>query len=394
MASIRQIRANQQNSARSTGPSEDGKLASRMNALKHGMAATEVVFEDDSERAQAKVSKWLAELKPEGPYQLYQVEQMAAAAVKIERCQNQENDWRFRQASRTDEGRNLDLSIEAERIAVGLPHHPERVARRLQQTVQGVEWLLARLRVLKESIVAPAEKENGSPLHPLSEDQRSQLLDILGVAQVLRSGRTVVDLPAGAATGTEADLAAHQAAVIDDRIAKLEHFKNVDLAVVDAIDRDASAMGRDIKIDPEIRLIRRYLKDAHRAMDRAVAELDLLQRTAKEEHAAAATSPRDTETVVEDEVSSATAEASASASPPTAGGRIPPIKSRTAVAMALAAFGAHADASREVPKVDEAALSAMSIEDVVRPSWKRRHQNQAARAAHRGFPPAEAEAES
>jgi hypothetical protein len=38
MATQRQIEANQRNSMRSTGPSESGKLRSRLNSTKHGLA--------------------------------------------------------------------------------------------------------------------------------------------------------------------------------------------------------------------------------------------------------------------------------------------------------------------------------------------------------------------
>ena len=250
MASLRQIRANRQNCQFSTGPSEQGTLVSRMNALQHGMAAFELVFEDDRERLQIRVADWLPELKAEGPFQLYQVERMAAAAVLLERCKEQETDYRYRLASRTEAGRDLDLSVAIEDIAVSLPRRPARVAKRLQQSVHGNEWLLARLRTLTELISGP---EGSGTLRPLDEDNRRLALDVLGVAPELRQGPTALDLPAGAGTGSEADLAAHQARVIDDRIAQLERFKTVDLVEVEAIDRDANTMGRETRIDPEIR---------------------------------------------------------------------------------------------------------------------------------------------
>ena len=167
MASLRQIRANRQNSTLSRGPSEIGKLSSRLNALTHGMTALEVGFEDDIERIQTLMVEWQPDLRAEGPFQLHQVKRMAAASLLVERCQHQEADWRYRQASRTEAGRELDLSVETEDLAATLPRRPARVARRLQQTVHGNAWLLARLRVLKELICGV---DGNGPLRPLDEE--------------------------------------------------------------------------------------------------------------------------------------------------------------------------------------------------------------------------------
>jgi hypothetical protein len=280
MASLRQIRANRQNSILSRGPSEIGKLSSRLNALTHGMTALEVGFEDDIERFLALMAELEPELRPQGPLQLHEVKRIATAMLLIERCQNQEADWRYRQASRTEAGRELDLSVETEDLATALPRRPAQVARRLQQTVHGSAWLLARLRVHMERICGV---NGGGPLRPLDEEQRGKALDVLGVAIELRQGQTLLDLPAGATSRGDSDLAAHQARVIHERIVLLERFKTEDLAEVDAIDQDASAMGRELKPDPTVCKIRRYKAAAQREIDKAKAELQRLQAVAAEE---------------------------------------------------------------------------------------------------------------
>src|SRR4051812_43124427 len=43
MTSFRQIEANRRNALRSTGPGEEGKRRSRLNALRHGLTAETVV---------------------------------------------------------------------------------------------------------------------------------------------------------------------------------------------------------------------------------------------------------------------------------------------------------------------------------------------------------------
>ena len=133
------------------------------------MTAFEVGFEDDTERIETLMAEWQPDLRAEGPLQLQQVRRIVAASVLIERCQQQEADWRYRQASRTEAGRELDLSVEIEDLAVSLPRRPAQVARRLQQTVHGNAWLLARLRVLKELICGV---DGNGPLRPLDEEKR------------------------------------------------------------------------------------------------------------------------------------------------------------------------------------------------------------------------------
>ena len=71
--------------------------------------------------------------------------------------------------------------------------------------------------------------------------------------------------------------------MIHEQIVRLERFKTEDLAEVDAIDHDASALGRETKPDPTVRLIRRYKAAAQREMDKAQAELERLQARAAEE---------------------------------------------------------------------------------------------------------------
>ena len=288
MASLRQIRANRENCKSSLGPSEEGKLKSRLNALRHGMAALDVVFEDDSEKIALAASEWLPELKAVGPFQLYQLERMAAASVLIRRCEDHEADLRYRQASRTEAGVQLDRKAEVEDLALRLPGSPARIALRLQQSVPGIEWILSRLRALKDRLCGPA---GSAPVRPLDEAERRRAFDLLGVAAELRVGQTVLDPPAGGGTPSDADVAAYQVGAIGDRIIDLERFKTEDLPGVEAIDHDAGAIARDTKVNPEIHKIRRYLKDAQRRYDVAKAELLRLQAVAAEAARIAASAP-------------------------------------------------------------------------------------------------------
>jgi len=91
-ASEAQIRANQANAARSTGPKTDaGKMISRANALTHGLAGSGIVLPEEDV---AKVEKLTADLAQEfgatsGVGALL-VRQLATVSVRLDRSFNQE----------------------------------------------------------------------------------------------------------------------------------------------------------------------------------------------------------------------------------------------------------------------------------------------------------------
>ena len=61
MATFRQINANRHNAQKSTGPlTEEGKDASRRNALKHGLTETELLREADRLAVDKRLVQWRA----------------------------------------------------------------------------------------------------------------------------------------------------------------------------------------------------------------------------------------------------------------------------------------------------------------------------------------------
>src|SRR5438128_11847793 len=81
MATDRQIEANRRNALHSTGPkSPEGKAASSMNNLRHGLRAATVVLPYENNDAFSQLcddleSQWRAQ----GPTEKFDLEQMAAA---------------------------------------------------------------------------------------------------------------------------------------------------------------------------------------------------------------------------------------------------------------------------------------------------------------------------
>ena len=250
------------------------------------MTSEDVFFEDQVETIQIRMIEWQPELKAEGPLQLEQLKRMAAASVRLDICLDEESDWLYRQASRTDDVRLLHQKIEIEEMAEGLMRRPAKVALKLQESQVGCDWILVRLRVLAELIRGGGE--NGTP-GPLDAANRNLAFNVLGVAPERRLVQSPLDPPVPAGTGagagaekpSDAEVAAHQAGVIAAEIARLETLRN-GLANLEGIDRDANALGREIKPDARVRRIRRNEAAAQRAYDRAFAELVRLQGLAAE----------------------------------------------------------------------------------------------------------------
>jgi hypothetical protein len=86
-ASALQITANRRNALKSTGPqTRSGKASSRMNALKHGLTAEQVVlFDEDVEEFERFFRKWVRAFKPKGFIEHQMVERIAICAWRLRR---------------------------------------------------------------------------------------------------------------------------------------------------------------------------------------------------------------------------------------------------------------------------------------------------------------------
>ncbi len=94
MTSQRQIAANRRNARKSTGPrTEGGRAVSRLNALRHGLTAQQVViFGEDEDAFKNLLGQLENELRPEGVLEHQLVERIAIAL------------WRLRRMGRVEAG--------------------------------------------------------------------------------------------------------------------------------------------------------------------------------------------------------------------------------------------------------------------------------------------------
>ena len=87
MTTLKQIEANRRNSRRATGPiTRIGKAKSKMNAMKHGLLAADLVVRGEDPAEFAGVLENLAdELQPQGPLEAQLVERVAACMWRLRR---------------------------------------------------------------------------------------------------------------------------------------------------------------------------------------------------------------------------------------------------------------------------------------------------------------------
>ena len=169
MASAAQIKANQNNAKRSTGPkSAKGKCRARGNALKHGLRALTLIpglTHEDPQQLRDKTLQLIDELQPGNQAELDQVCQAARLTLAIERADRFEMahmNQRIRDAEREraqevnprlleeiqELGRRLLYISAAEEVK--FPRQPlwaddpRLLVAKLEASAEGCRWLLAR----------------------------------------------------------------------------------------------------------------------------------------------------------------------------------------------------------------------------------------------------------
>ena len=87
-----QILANRKNAANSTGPkTPEGKLASRANAVTHGLTARIVFPQREAAEVDRRAEAFAQELRPSGEVGLALTRHAARMSVRMERCAEHEN---------------------------------------------------------------------------------------------------------------------------------------------------------------------------------------------------------------------------------------------------------------------------------------------------------------
>ncbi len=265
MASMRQINANAQNSLLSTGPKTYlGKYISSRNALKHGLTGRTLIMPDEEMDAVAeREAQWHGSFKPFEAFDVWLVGTVAVESIRVERCRWHEADARERTARCSADFWDEDRRLAAAVLADGLRRRPEVTVRKLRQTAQGLDLLIARWLEL-----AAALEHSGDWDAP----HRALALDLLGVAPDRRQGRTPLDAPEDGLTGPQ-----WLARIVERHLGELRGLKP-DLDAKDAAEQLSAMKGLPPSLDAEVKRLRRYERASMRELQWAVSCLKARKR--------------------------------------------------------------------------------------------------------------------
>ena len=153
MATAKQKKANRENAKKSTGPNtEEGKLASRANALKHGMTAQVVALHDeDPLEIAARKEAWVEAFQPESVVEAALVDQIASHTLKLNRCSRVENEIVAKQVREAEADWFAARSRKLHELTRLYQTDPVRAVTEMRRFGAGVQWLLDRWEELKQA---------------------------------------------------------------------------------------------------------------------------------------------------------------------------------------------------------------------------------------------------
>jgi hypothetical protein len=254
MATERQIAANRLNAMKSTGPNTfEGKLASRGNAITHGLTGAGVALpEDEANAVLDRRLAWGQTLGPRNEHESWLVEQAALESIRIDRCQDADRALRVRLADRARTCWDDDRRLAAEGLVDKITRRPALVRRQLEATSQGCDVLIERWTGLEKGIDAPES---------WTDTDRSRALDLLGIPAEGRATSPLGDTPSDLR-----DLVARE-------IDRLRALKSGSRDRLDADDARLAALGHEVEPDRALALVRRYESASRRRLEWALKQL-------------------------------------------------------------------------------------------------------------------------
>jgi hypothetical protein len=229
--------------------------------------------DEEEQLLETRISELEQILRPENALQRMYVHDAALASIKIEKAEIEERTWLQNRVDRAAACWAADRQAEVGELAAKLAKKPHAIAPKLRQSLYGCMWLKDQWHSLAGLVAGGAA---GSGPCPLDEQGRACAFDLLGLTEIQRLGRTVLD-PPGALPRDVAATAAHQAAVIAEQIAALDKRTDEQAIALDESNRFETEAGNPPAIDSMTRLYRRYHKENVALRDRALAALKRAQ---------------------------------------------------------------------------------------------------------------------
>jgi hypothetical protein len=278
-----QIKANQINSARSTGPrTPEGKESSRRNGLKHGMTGQGIVVpEGDAAEVELRHQALQAELAPISLMGAILVGQMATLSIRMERGAKQEFAAVAERVRHASDDFDAERVERAQELLKAIGDDPRGNLRKLLKSPEGVNVLIEAWQDLRADLTR-------EPSPGWGMKQGATMVSLLGCrekdAGVARVGALTranwADFHALATSDGEGlDREARQAWArhqllerIDEEIAGLEaHFETLDF---ETIELDRAGAGARALFDPSkaASLARRYESEARRGFFKSLKE--------------------------------------------------------------------------------------------------------------------------
>lgn len=164
-SSQRRIEANRRNSTKSTGPkTPGGKAVSRMNALKHGLRAEQVVLDIDGknfgeflrEYEELRLQFW-NHYEPVGPLEAELVDRIVSLSWRIRRIPTAEAGEIMCHEMQGQKARDRQNHMEQLALQAHCLHPNQDVARFFEETSAGIIYLMTVLARAKQSIERDGE---------------------------------------------------------------------------------------------------------------------------------------------------------------------------------------------------------------------------------------------
>jgi hypothetical protein len=154
-ASAARLLANRRNALKSTGPkTDDGKSRSRRNSLKHGLTGNGDVMPPEAVPEVLRRFETLkSELKPSGEAGSILLRRFAYLSVRLEKCEEFDTSATASRVRHAVEVFDDNRLTEVEWMVSQLPCDPMTMARRLQNSVEGIDWLIGHWGSLRVDLM-------------------------------------------------------------------------------------------------------------------------------------------------------------------------------------------------------------------------------------------------